>query len=253
MIDIKNNDEIAIMKRGGSMLAVALAEAVAAVKPGITELELDSIAEKAILSQGGASGFKLVPGYKHTICAATNEVVVHGIPGPRVLKEGDVICIDCGVYLEGFHTDMADTVIVGDTSKAPEQVRTFLAVGEKALWAGIAAAKGGMRVGHISKTIQDIVEGSGYHIIRSLVGHGVGRELHEAPEVPGFLRGKIEKTPELVPGMTIAVEVIYAMGTSEVSYANNDGWSIKSADNSLTAVFERTILITEGEPVVLTK
>lgn len=253
MIDIKNSKEIEIMTKGGHMLAVALAESLAAVKPGITELELDKVAEQAILRQGGKPGFKLVPGYKHTICAATNEVVVHGIPGPRVLNEGDVICIDCGVFLDGFHTDMADTVIVGDKEKVSQEVRTFLKIGEKALWAGIDAAKGGNRVGHISKTIQDIVEGSGYHIIRSLVGHGVGRQLHEAPEVPGFLRGKIEKTPELIPGMTIAVEVIYAMGTSEVSYANNDGWSIKSEDNSLTAVFERTILITEGEPIVLTK
>ncbi|MDQ5901222.1 MAG: methionyl aminopeptidase [Patescibacteria group bacterium] len=253
MIDIKNVNEIDSMKIGGAMLGKALNDAIAAVKPGIKEIELDRIAEKSIREQGGEPGFMRVPGYKHTICAATNEVVVHGIPSERVLKKGDVICIDCGVFYQGFHTDMADTVIVGGPDEAPPEVRKFLSIGEKALWAGIDQARKGNRVGHISKVIQDIVEGEGYYIIRSLVGHGVGRELHEAPEVPGFLSGKIEKTPELIPGMTIAVEVIYAMGTSEVAYANNDGWSIKSADDSLTAVFERSIVITDGDPIVLTK
>lgn len=254
MIDIKTPEQIEIMKKGGAMLAIALKDALSGVKPGVTEIELDQIAEKSIVSLGGEPGFKKVPGYKHTICAATNEVVVHGIPSQRKLKEGDVICIDCGVYLDGYHTDMADTVVVGGIDKSTPEVKRFLEIGEKALWAGIEQAVYGSRVGHISKVIQDIVEGEGgYHIVRSLVGHGVGRELHEAPEVPGFLHGKIEKTPELIPGMTIAVEVIYAMGTSEVAYANNDGWSIKSSDNSLTAVFERSIAITDGKPVVLTK
>lgn len=253
MIDIKTPQEIEIMKTGGRMLGKALNDALSAVKSGITEIELDKIAEKSITDQGGEPGFKRVPGYKHTICAATNEVVVHGIPSTRVLKDGDVICIDCGVFYQGFHTDMADTVIVGGKEKAPKEVQKFLEIGEKALWEGIKQAKAGNRVGHISKVIQDIVEGQGYYVIRSLVGHGVGRELHEAPEVPGFLHGKIEKTPELVSGMTIAVEVIYAMGTSEVAYANNDGWTIKSADDSLTAVFERSIAITDSEPIVLTK
>jgi methionyl aminopeptidase len=252
MIDIKNTQEIESMKEGGHMLSVALGKALAAVKEGITEAELDKIAEKSIREQGGEPGFMKVPGYKHTICTATNEVIVHGIPGKYALKKGDVICIDCGVYLDGLHTDMADTVIVGGKSEGSKEVQKFLEVGEKAMWAGIEKAKAGNRVGHISQTIQEIVEGNGYSVVRTLVGHGVGKELHEEPEVPGFLIGKIERTPLLKEGMTIAVEVIYAMGEPDVMYANDDGWTIKMADDSLSAVFERTILITKDDPLVLT-
>ena len=205
MIHIKNQQEQEIMKKGGKMLAIALQETLDAVRPGVTEAELDTIAEKAIRRQGGEPGFMKVPGYKHTVCVATNEVVVHGIPTDYALQKGDVICIDCGVYYEGLHTDMADTVVVGGDESVSEEVRTFLATGKKALDEAIKVAVVGNRIGHISKTIQDIVEGKGYGIVRSLVGHGVGKELHEEPEVPGYLHGKIEKTPELVEGMTIAV------------------------------------------------
>lgn len=252
MIDIKTNQEIESMKKGGHILAVALNKALASAKEGITEGELDKIAERSIRDQGGEPGFMRVPGYKHTICTATNEVIVHGIPGSYRLKDGDVLCIDCGVYMDGLHTDMADTVIVGGKNKAPKAVQQFLEVGSKAMWAGIANAVAGNRVGHISKAIQEIVEGSGYNVTRSLIGHGVGRDLHEEPEVPGYLSGKVERTPLLKEGMTIAVEVIYAMGGSDVVYANDDGWTIKTADNSLSAVFERSILITKGEPEILT-
>lgn len=254
MIHIKNEKEIAIMVKAGKILADVLATVIAAAKPGITELELDAMAEKMIRERGGEPGFQKVPGYKHTICAATNDVVVHGIPTTYVLKEGDVICVDCGVFLEGFHTDMAETVRV--TSKKTDKqddINTFLAVGKKALIEAIAAAKPGNRVGHIAKTIQDIVEKeAGYSIIRTLVGHGVGKQLHEEPEVPGFLRGKIEKTPLLKEGMTIAIEVIYAIGGKDVVYANDDGWTIATADGSVSAVFERTVLITKNGSRVLT-
>jgi len=252
MIDIKNAQEIESMKKGGHILAVALSQALAAVEEGVTEADLDKIAEKSIRNQGGEPGFMKVPGYKHTICTATNEVIVHGIPGNNILKKGDIICIDCGVYLDGLHTDMADTVIVGGKSEGSAEVQKFLEVGEKAMWEGIKKAKSGNRVGHISQAIQEIVEGNGYSVVRTLVGHGVGKELHEEPEVPGFLIGKIEKTPLLKEGMTIAVEVIYAMGEPDVMYANDDGWTIKTADDSLSAVFERTILITKNDPLVLT-
>lgn len=254
MIDIKNNKEIESMKKGGHMLAIALEKSLQAAKPGVTEGELDKIAEASMREQGGEPGFMKVPGYRNSICTATNEVIVHGIPGKYVLKDGDILCIDAGVYLNGLHTDMADTIIVGDDSLVPDEVKEFLVIGKKALDEGIKAAVGGNRVGHISKAIQDIVEvQGGYSIVRSLVGHGVGRELHEPPEVPGFLDKPIAKTPELVPGMTIAVEVIYAMGGPEVTYANDDGWTIKTSDDSVSAVFERSILITKGDPVILTR
>jgi methionyl aminopeptidase len=253
MIDIKTKEEIEIMKKGGKILAESLFETLRAVRPGITEAELDRIAENAIRKRGGEPGFMRVPGYKHTICVATNEVVVHGIPGDRILKEGDIICIDCGVYYGGLHTDMAETIIVGSEKSVKKEVRDFLKTCKLALQEAIAVAKAGNRVGHISNKIQNIVEGKGYSIVRSLVGHGVGRELHEEPEVPGFLQGKIERTPLLREGMTIAVEVIATMGSPEVCYANEDGWTIKTVDNSLSAVFERTILINQDKPLILTQ
>jgi methionyl aminopeptidase len=251
MIHIKNQKEIEVMKKGGHMLAVALGEALAAVRPGVTEGELDKITENSVRLQGGEPGFMKVPGYFHTICTATNEVIVHGIPGSYALKKGDVICIDAGVYYKGLHTDMADTIVAGGDMATTPEIRKFLEVGKKALWEGIEQAKAGNRVGHISKAIQDIVEGSGYSVVKTLVGHGVGKELHEEPEVPGFLSKKIERTPELKEGMTIAVEVIYAMGGDTVVYANDDGWTIKTADDSLSAVFARSVLITNGDPIVL--
>lgn len=253
MIDIKNTKEIESMKKGGHMLAIALEKSLAAAKPGVTEAELDKVAEKSMREQGGEPGFMKVPGYKHSICVATNEIIVHGIPGPYILRDGDILCVDAGVYLDGLHTDMADTIIVGDDSLVPDEVKDFLMTGKRALDEGIKAAVGGNRVGHISKAIQDIVEGKGYSVVRSLVGHGVGKELHEPPEVPGFLDRPIAKTPELVPGMTIAVEVIYAMGGPDVAYANDDGWTIKTADDSISAVFERSILITDTAPIILTR
>jgi len=252
MINIKTQNEVETMRKAGHMLAVALSKSLQGAKEGVTEAELDQIAEKSIREQGGEPGFMKVPGYKHSICTATNEVIVHGIPGKYVLKRGDVICIDCGVYLNGLHTDMADTVVVGGLEAAPAEVKNFLETGEKAMWAGIKQAVAGKRVGHISQAIQEIVEGNGYSVVRTLVGHGVGKKLHEEPEVPGFLLGKIERTPLLKQGMTIAVEVIYAMGEPDVVYANSDGWTIKTADDSLSAVFERTILIRENDPLVLT-
>lgn len=253
MSNVKTDQQIKAMKKGGHMLTVALNETLAAVKPGVTEGELDKIAEQAVRRQGGESGFMKVPGYHHTICTATNEVIVHGIPGSYVLKKGDVICIDAGVFYKGLHTDMADTVVVGGNEATTQPIRDFLAAGQKALWAGISQAKAGNRVGDISKAIQEIVEGKGYSIVRTLVGHGVGRELHEEPEIPGYLATTVARTPLLKEGMTIAIEVIYAMGGPDVVYANNDGWTIKTADDSLSAVFERSIVVTKNGPVVLTE
>jgi methionyl aminopeptidase len=251
MIQIKTPDEIKIMQTGGRMLSETLREVCAHIKPGVSELELDALADKLIKEKGGEPGFKKVEGYHNATCISTNEVVVHGIPSPRVLKEGDIIGIDCGVFYQGFHTDMSETVRVG--SSKSDEVDKFLKVGKQALDAGIAKAKAGNHVGDISKAIQDIVElRNGYSVVRSLVGHGVGKELHEDPEVPGYLVGKIEKTPELKEGMVIAVEVIYNMGGPDLAFANNDGWTLKTKDNSLAGLFERTIAITKSNPQILT-
>jgi methionyl aminopeptidase len=256
MIRLKTEKEIEIMRIGGKILAEVLGEVIKNVKIGTSELELDQLAEKLILKKGGEPGFKKVEGYRHTICISTNDVVVHGIPTNYRLKEGDKVGIDCGVYYKGFHTDMAQTTKVkSEKSKVKnfDAVDKFLETGEKAMWEGIKAAQLDKRVGDISKAIQEIVESQGYSVVRNLIGHGVGKELHEDPEVPGFLSGSILKTPLLEKGMTIAIEVIYNMGKSEVIYSNNDGWTIKTKDGSLSGLFERTIAITRKGPVILTK
>ena len=255
MIHLKTEKEIEIMREGGKILAEVLEEVMSNVRVGVSELDLDRLAEKLILEKGGESGFKKVEGYKHTICASTNDVVVHGIPTNYVFKENDVVGVDCGVYYKGFHTDMAQTIRVKDKGSMikENEIDRFLKTGEKAMWEGIKAARLGNRIGNISKEIQDIVEGQGYSVVRSLIGHGVGRELHEDPEVPGFLDRPISKTPLLKEGMTIAIEVIYNMGKSDVVYSGSDGWTIKSKDGSLSGLFERSIVITKQGAEVLTR
>lgn len=254
MIHIKKLAEIEIMKKAGTILAEVLAQVVAAAKPGVTEIELDTLAEHLIRERGGEPGFQKVPGYKHTICVATNNVVVHGIPSERKLQEGDIIGIDCGVFLQGFHSDMAETVYVGDKAKMPAEVKRFLEIGKKAMFDGIGQVKSGNRIGDISQAIQQRVEKEGgYSVVRSLIGHGVGRELHEDPEVPGYVSGPLSKTPRLVPGMTIAVEVIYNMGKPDVMYSGDDDWTIVTADGSLGGLFERTVVVTDGGVEFITK
>lgn len=255
MIHIKTPEQLKIMQHGGHILSDVLMEVMDLIRPGITELELDKIAEELIRKRGGEPGFKRVEGYHHTICMSTNDAVVHGIPGSYKIQKGDVVGVDCGVYYKGFHTDMAETILVSSQKlkvKSQKSVERFLGVGRQALEAGIKQAVVGNRVGHISKAIQDIVEKqNGYSVVRSLIGHGVGKDLHEEPEVPGYLVGKIEKTPLLKEGMTIAIEVIYNMGSKQVML-DRDGWTIRSADGSLSGLFERTVAITKSGPLMIT-
>lgn len=251
MINIKTKEEIEIMAEGGKILSDVMWQLIDKVKPDVSELELDSLAERLILEKGGEPGFKKVDDYKHSICISTNDVVVHGVPSGYRFKHGDVVGIDCGVYYKGFHTDMSET---GRVIESPlnDNVDEFLLTGEKALEKAIEQAKIDNNIGHISKKIQDIVEQKGYSVVRSLIGHGVGRQLHEDPEVPGYLVGKIENTPKLIEGMVIAIEVIYNMGKPELIYANNDGWTLKTEDGSLSGLFERTVAITNEGFRVLT-
>jgi methionyl aminopeptidase len=253
MIPIKTEEQIKIMKHGGHILATVLGEVMDRVVPGITELELDQYAEKRIREMGGEPGFMKVHGYHYTTCMSTNDVVVHGIPTNYVFKAGDVAGVDCGVYYKGLHTDMSDSkrVRVNGTEKK-DKIDIFLEVGKVALDEAIKVAIPGNRVGHISQVIQTIVEkNAGYSVVRSLIGHGVGKELHEEPEVPGYLHGKIERTPLLREGMTIAVEVIYNMGTAEVML-DSDHWTIRTEDGKIAGLYERTIAITKDGPVMLT-
>lgn len=246
-----NNNKIQTMFEAGKILGDVLQEVVDYVRPGITEIEIDGFAEKLIRQKGGEPGFKRVPGYKHTICVSTNNVVVHGIPKKRILKNGDIIGIDCGVFLNGYHTDMAQTVVVGKTSD--KNIIKFLKTGEKSMFNAILKAKAGNRVGDISKAMQEVVENAGYSIVRSLVGHGVGKQLHEEPEIPGYLDKKIENTPILKEGMTIAIEVIYNFGKKEVVYDGSDDWTIVTKDNSIAGLFERTVLVTDKRPKLITR
>jgi methionyl aminopeptidase len=259
MIDYKTAEQIEIMKHGGHILATVLGEVMDAAVPGVTERELDRLAEKRIRELGGEPGFMKVPGYHHTTCFSTNDVVVHGIPSHYVLQVGDVVGIDCGVYYKGLHTDMSETRRVSERKtknvkrKTNDEVDRFLAFGKRALEEAIQQAVIGNRIGNISQTIQRIVEKeAGYSVVRSLIGHGVGKELHEAPEVPGYLVGSIDKTPQLREGMTIAVEVIYNMGTHDV-VLDPDHWTIRTYDGKLSGLYERTIAITKHGPLMLTQ
>lgn len=250
MIDIKTPEEIAIMREGGEKLALILEELLSFSEPGVVLMDIDKKADELIAKHNGAASFKTVPGYKWATCLNVNEVVVHGIPTEYVLKEGDVLTIDIGLIYKGFHTDTAWTKIIGESGSGEK--RTFLETGKLTLKRAIETATVGHRVGDISKVVQETIEGAGYSIVKSLVGHGVGRELHEEPQVPNFLRGAIENTVALKEGMTIAIEPIYAMGKGEIVYENDDGWTLATRDHSLTSVFEHSIAITASGPYVLT-
>jgi methionyl aminopeptidase len=184
---------------------------------------------------------------------ATNDVITHGIPTEYRLKAGDIVGVDCGVYLEGFHTDMSESILVGADAGFRDPVKEkFLSVGKHTIEEAIKQVQPGNRIGHISKTIQMLIEGAGYSVVRNLVGHGVGRELHEEPEIPAYLSRSIEKTPLIEEGMTLAVEFMYNMGKKDMKY-DADGWTIRTKDGSLSALFERTLVVTPRGYELLTK
>jgi len=257
-ISIKTEKEIEIMKEGGRILAWVMAEIIKAVKPGVKTIELDHLAEQLIKKNGGQSSFKTVPKYYWTTCLCVNDCIVHGIPNQYQLKENDLLTIDVGNFYQGFHTDMARTLCVRtQNSKLKTQnskeIDRFLETGKMALRKAIEQAKIGNRIGHISKAIDETIEGAGYSVVKTLVGHGVGRKLHEPPQIPCFLKGKIEETPVLKRGVTLAVEVIYNQGTDQVFIKKNDRWSVFTKDGKLSGLFENTIAITSQGPIVLTE
>ncbi len=247
-------EKIHAMTEGGQKMGTILKELMDVSKPGVNLLQIEALAQKRIKEAGGVPSFPTVEDYQWATCLCVNEVIVHGIPVDRVLVDGDLFTVDIGMIYKGYHTDTGWTKIVTDNPETINKKNAeFLRVGEEALWKAIDQARVGNRIGHISKTIGDIVQGAGFGIVKSLVGHGVGTELHEPPQIPGFLRGSVEHTLPLVAGMTIAIEVIYTMGKPEVYYPNDDGWSIATRDGSLTAVFEHTVEVTADQPNVLTK
>jgi len=246
MIIRKSPQEIEKMAVAGRVVADTIAHVGDQLEPGITTRELDRIAEEFIRSRGGVPTSKGYRGYPAAICISPNDLVVHGIPGEHLVAEGDLITIDVGVTLGGFIADSAFTFGVGEID---ERSRRLLEVGQEALAAGIAQAVSGNRVGDISAAVQRLVEANGFSVVRSLVGHGVGRSYHEDPHIPNF--GEPGRGPQLSEGMTIAIEPMITAGGPDV-YVHDDDWSISTEDGSLACHFEHTVAITSGGPRILT-
>jgi len=243
----KSPDEIETMARAGRVVVETLALMGVTLRPGISTAELDELAEELIRSRGGVPTFKGYRGFPASICASPNAMVVHGIPGEYRVEEGDLLTVDVGVTLDGFVADSAFTFAVGDVGAEAERL---LAVCRAALAAGIAEARAGNHVGDISAAVQKTTEEAGYSVIKSLVGHGVGRSMHEEPQVPNH--GQPGRGPKLQPGMTIAIEPMITAGGEDVFVADDD-WSILTTDGSLSAHFEHTVAVTENGPRILTE
>jgi methionyl aminopeptidase len=249
MISLKSPREIDLMAQGGQILAATIQKLRDSVKPGVSTADLDRIAEEFIRSHDGAvPAFKGLYGFPGSICASVNQEIVHGIPSKkRVLKEGDIISLDVGVGYKGYFTDSAVTVAVGPISASAVRL---LDVTQRALEAGIGAAQMGNHVGDIGAAVQGVVEQAGFSVVRDLVGHGIGTEFHEEPQVPNY--GKPKRREKLVPGLTLAIEpMVNAGGPGTKTLA--DKWTIVTLDGSLSAHFEHTVAITEDKPLVLTR
>lgn len=248
-IVIKNPPEIETMREAGRVNALVLKTVREMVSPGITTQELDAVAEELIRKNGGKPAFKNYPGpypYPATLTISINEELVHGIPGKRELKEGDLVSVDCGTVLDGFVADSAFSMGVGEISPQAQQL---LEVTEKALYLGIDKMRPGNRVGDVSAAIQQFVEGYNFHVPREYTGHGVGRNMHEGPLVPNF--GVSGRGIPLRPGITVALEPMVMVGTHRTRVLD-DQWTVISADRSLTAHFEHSVAVTEDEPIILT-
>ncbi|MDA8168597.1 MAG: type I methionyl aminopeptidase [Nitrospiraceae bacterium] len=247
MILVKSADEIALMAEAGRIVAETLEELKGEAAPGVSTIELERLAEGLMVKKGGKPAFKGYRGYPASICASVNDQVVHGIPSERKLKDGDILSIDLGVYYKGYYGDAALTVAVGSASA--EALR-LMRVTEESLWLGIAQAVEGNRVSDISNAVQRHVEANGFSVVRTFVGHGIGRQLHEEPQVPNF--GPPGKGARLARGMALAIEPMVNAGGWRVNVLD-DGWTAVTADRSLSAHYEHTVIVTDGEPKILTK
>jgi len=245
MIYLKTEEEIELIRQSSLLVGKTLAEVAPLVKPGITTLELDKIAEEFIRDNGGVPSFKNYNGFPNTLCASLNEAVVHGIPNYKPLKDGDIISLDCGVFMNGFHGDVAYTFEVGDVS---DEIKNLLRTTKESLELGIAAAIAGNRIGDIGYAIQAHAESRGYGVVRELVGHGLGRELHEGPEVPNY--GKRGSGMILKEGLVIAIEPMINLKSKGVRQ-DKDGWTIITSDNKPSAHFEHDVVVRKGKAEVL--
>ena len=246
MITLKSPHEIDLMRRSGKITAAARALAGEMVKPGVTTQEINDAVERFIRKQGAVPSFLHYNGYPASVCISVNDEIIHGIPGKRVLREGDIVSVDVGAYIGGFHGDCAATFPCGRIS--PEAQR-LIDVTRQSFFEGIRFAREGQRLQDISAAVQAYVEENGFSVVREYVGHGVGAEMHESPEIPNY--GRPGHGPRLLRGMTLAVEPMVNAGSAAITQLS-DGWTVKTADGKWAAHYENTILITDGAPEILT-
>ncbi len=246
MVKLKTKEEIALMRESAQLVSKTLGMLATEIKPGISPLKLDSLAEEFIRDHKAIPGFKGLYGFPNTLCTSLNQQVVHGIPNDQPLNDGDIISVDCGALKNGFYGDQAYTFMVGEVG---EEIRQLIQVTKECLIKGIEEARAGNRIGDIGFAIQQHAENHGYGVVRELVGHGIGRKMHEAPEVPNF--GKRGRGSKLRNGMTLAIEPMINLGTKHVKQMN-DGWTIVTADARPSAHFEHDVAIVNGQPEILT-
>lgn len=245
MITIKTESQIEKMRKAGELLHSVLDALRAEIRPGITTLHLDRMAERLIRAAGAIPSFKGYQGFPFSICASVDDQVVHGFSNDRPLKQGQLLSIDCGVILDGWQSDSAFSVLVGSGSKENQKL---VDVTEECFWLGAAQAKAGNRLGDISHAVQAHAEAHGYGVIRDLCGHGIGQEMHEDPNVPNY--GSAGRGVKLQAGMVLAIEPMISMGTWKV-YLEDDEWTVVTRDHSVCSHYEHTVLITDGEPEIL--
>ena len=245
MIYLKTDEEIELMRVSNLIVSRTLAEIAKNIKPGVTTIQLDKIADTFIRDNGAVPTFLGYEGFPNSLCISVNDQVVHGVPSDYELREGDIVSVDCGAEKNGFHGDSCYTFCVGEVS---EEVKKLLRTTKEALYEGIKNAVEGKRVGDISNAIQTYCETRGYSVVRNMVGHGIGREMHEDPEVPNF--GKRGNGPKLKSGMTVAIEPMINMGKHDI-YIEKDGWTARTRDKKPSAHFEHTVVIRKGQADIL--
>ena len=243
---LKRAREIDVMVQAATINREALEAIEPLIRPGVSTAQLNEVAEDAILSRGGTPAFKGYRDFPATLCTSLNDIVVHGIPDHKQLKGGDILSVDIGTFYKGYAADMAKTYAVGSI---PEEVQSLLSATERSLYAGIEAAQAGNRLGDVAAAIQRTVEAAGFWVVREFVGHGIGREFHESPDVPNY--GRAGTGPRLRPGLVLAIEPMVSASETEVRILD-DGWTAPTANGSLAAHFEHTVAITEAGPRVLT-
>lgn len=248
MLTIKNAADIEKMKAAGRLTEDVLKLMAEIARPGVTTEELDRAAEELIRSRGGFPSCLGYNGYPKTICTSVNEQVVHGIPGKYRLKDGDIVSCDVVAKLDGFHGDATRTLLIGDVA---EETRRLVKVTEECFFEGLKFARVGYRISDISAAIQKHAESNGYGVVRDMIGHGIGREMHESPDVPNYIGGRYGRGIRLIPGMTIAIEPMINMGTWQIKIMP-DGWTAVTADGKPSAHYENTVAITDGDPIILT-